>query len=430
MDELYGNCGKVFLSHHSSKNELTAHVARYLQKNGLATWYAPRDIHAGEEWDGAINTAIKNCKAMVLLFCAQADSSRQIKRELSLADKYRKPVFWLRIERVEPNNLSYFLTSTQWLDWMDMRDDTLEKLVNDIHSLAREETGDVCNTEEAIKGQTIVQQLNWAKGVLAFQTSREAAECVARVCFTMGSKFPDSTIILPTGRSATMVFRAMVKIADEYDKCPFGEAHLISDTETFGVGAQHETSRTKHIQDTLIIPLQKKGKAPEEEQLHLLSGTFIEGDPIKNAQKILRLYPPSVHAVSVAPVGEILGYEVGTYNDIDNIIDDPPRIVEVGEHSKKYIDPEQPSKSIVTIGLGTSLSAEILLILIFDIQKANILSRMFSGPITAGIPATLLRNHPNAYILTTEKIVEEAKIKGLASFFNDSEEGAKWILDY
>ena len=255
MDELYENCGKVFLSHHSSKNELTAHVARYLQKNGLATWYAPRDIHAGEEWDGAINTAIKNCKAMVLLFCAQADSSRQIKRELSLADKYRKPVFWLRIERVEPNNLSYFLTSTQWLDWMDMRDDTLEKLVNDIHSLSREEAVDVCNTEEAIEGQTIVQQLNWAKGVLAFQTSREAAECVARVCFTMGSKFPDSTIILPTGRSATMVFRAMVKIADEYDKCPFGEAHLISDTETFGVGAQHETSRTKHIQDTLIIPL-------------------------------------------------------------------------------------------------------------------------------------------------------------------------------
>ena len=61
---------KIFLSHHSSKNELTAHLARYLQKNGLETWYAPRDIRAGEVWDEAIHTAIKECRTMVLLFCA------------------------------------------------------------------------------------------------------------------------------------------------------------------------------------------------------------------------------------------------------------------------------------------------------------------------------------------------------------------------
>ena len=421
---------KIFLSHHSSKVELVAHLSRYLERNGLDTWYAPKDIHSGEQWDEAINVAIKECKAVVLLFCAQADSSRQVKRELSLADKYKKPVFWVRIERVEPNNLSYFLTSTQWFDWMDARDDTLEKLVDDIRSIS--DTYGISfddQKKKLITHSNAAQVSNeWAKGILAFRSDREAAECAARVYFSLAQTRPDSSVILPTGRSATMLFRAMIRVAKEYEDCPFGEAHLISDTETFGVWSEHETSRTKHIKDMLITPLKRLKKEPTEDQIHLLSGVYTNSDPIKNAQKIIRLFPPSVHAVSISPVGEILAYEVGTYNEIDDIIDDTPRIVEVGEHSKKYIDPNQPSKSIISIGLGTALSAEVLLILVFDIQKANILNRLFNGPMTAGIPATLLRNHPNAFVLTTEKVAHEAKIDYMVMNDKNAKEASRWII--
>ena len=118
---------------------------------------------------------------------------------------------------------------------------------------------------------------------------------------------------------------------------------------------------------------------------------------------------------------------MGTYTDIEDIIDDGPRIIEVGEHSKKYIDPNQPSKSIITIGLGVAMSAAVLLIPVFDIQKANILSRLFNGPMTAGIPATLLRNHPNAYILTTKNITHEAGLDDLIIRNNDPVEVADWI---
>lgn len=423
---------KIFLSHHSSKSELVAHLSKYLERNGFCTWYAPRDIRSGEQWDEAINEAIKECKVVVLLFCAQADSSRQVKRELSLADKYKKPVFWVRIERVEPNNLSYFLTSTQWFDWLDERDDTLESLVKDISSLGNSIQNENVHSNSLIDN---IKHRNepissWVKGVFAFKSDRDAAECAARVYFSYAHKNPDTSLVLPTGRSATMLFRAMVRIANEYKDCPFGEAHIISDTETFGVWEEHETSRTKHIKELLINPLIKQGKAPTDDQLHLLSGVYTDHDPVKNAQKVLRLYPPGVHAVSVSPVGEILAYEVGTYSNIDDIIDDTPCIVEVGEHSKKYIDPNQPSKSIISIGLGTSLSAEILLILIFDMQKANILNRLFNGPITAGIPATILRFHPNAYVFTTEKVAREAKIEEYLSALSTPQEIARRITVY
>lgn len=422
---------KIFISYHSSKSELVAHLSRYLERNDIATWYAPRDIRAGQQWDEAINEAIRDCKALVLLFCAQADSSLQVKRELSLADKYKKPVFWLRIERVEPNNLSYFLTSTQWLDWLDTRDATLEKLVEDLSSVANK-SGETAESDPEPKGDgvAIVSGKNkvWAKGVIAFDSDRIAAECTARVYFGMAQNNPESSVVLPTGRSATAVFRAMVRIAEEYDGCPFGEAMILSDTETFGVWSEHDTSRTKHIKEKLIAPLERLSKAPTVTQLNLLSGIYVDGDPLQKMQKLLREFPPCLHAVSVSPVGEILAYEVGTYAEIEEIIDDGPRIVEVGEHSKKYIDPNQPSKSIITLGLGAAMSSSVLLILIFDMQKANILKRLFNGPITAGLPATLLRNHPNAYVFTTRSIAHEAGLDDIVSAENDPKEVANRII--
>ena len=418
----------IFLSHHSSKFELVTHLSRYLERNGLNTWYAPRNIHSGEVWDEAILNAIKKCKAVILLFCAQADSSRQVKRELALADKYKKSVFWLRVEKVEPNNLSYFLTSTQWLDWLDERDDTLDQLVRDISQLSINNSTPFIPIEDTANESTSQNKIiSWTKHIFAFPSQRKAAECAARAYYEIANEKPFSTIILPTGRSATMIFRAMISVSSEYDGCPFGEAPIMSDTETFGVWSGHETSRTKHINDMLIEPLRLKGKAPSKEQLHLLSGVYTEEDPVKNARKVLRLYPPSIHAVSISPLGEILAYEVGTYSDIDDIIDDTPKIVEVGEHSKKYIDPNQPSKSILTVGIGTMMSAEILLILAFDIQKANIVRRLFEGPITAGIPATLLRKNPNSFLITTEKVAVEAGIIDYADTNINVEDAVKWI---
>ncbi len=422
---------KIFISYHSSKVELASHVAKYMEKHGIKVWYADKSIRSGEQWDEAIHNAIKDCQAVVLLFCASADASIQVKRELSLADKYKKPVFWLRVERVEPNNLSYFLTSTQWLDWLDCRDATLEKLVRDIETLDSVHNDDLnIKEEQSIQNDAynVPTFINWAKGILAFDSDRDAAECAARTYFVLAKQNPDSSVILPTGRSATQIFRAMLRIADEYDGCPFGEAHIISDTETFGVWSEHETSRTRHIYDALIKPLIRKNKAPSKEQLCLLSGIFTDNDPVRKAQMIVRTYPPILHAVSISPVGEIIAYEVGTYNEIDEIIDDAPRIVEVSEHSKKYIDPSQPSKSIISIGLGTALSSSVLLILAFDIQKANILGRLFAGPMTAGIPATLLREHRNAYILTTKAVAREAKIADMTIGDKTAKEGAEWII--
>lgn len=84
----------------------------------------------------------------------------------------------------------------------------------------------------------------------------------------------------------------MERIAQDYTGCPFGDAHLISDTETFGVSDDHETSRTNHIREMLINPLKRIEKAPTNEQICLLSGVYTDVDPVKKAQKTIRAFQP------------------------------------------------------------------------------------------------------------------------------------------
>lgn len=420
----------VFLSYHSSREPVAEHLARYLSKRGVSTWYAPRDVPPGAVWDETISSAIRNCSALILLFCTSADSSPHVKREIMLADRAHLPIYWLRLERVEPDKLGYLLGSTQWIDWLDERDSTLETLVRDLQRVDADGGGTAGRS--AVPAPQVTQistsrpsgeggshrrrhpsDRHWPRGLLALPSERHAAEVAARVYFRVAQACPDSAVILPTGRSATHVFRAMLRIAGEFGPRPFGEAHILTDTETFGVWPGHHTSRSRHVRETLIDPLIQAGYEVDDQQLHLLTGIIMERDPLKEAQRTVRLWPPAVHAVSVAPTGEVLAYEVGTYNDPSDFVDDGVRIIELSEHGKGYIDPEQPSRSVLSIGFGTALSAQTLLILLFDSQKAAILYRMLVDEPTAGIPATLLQRHLNAHVLTTTKIVDEI---GLAEF--------------
>lgn len=422
----------VFLSYHNSKQDVVEHLSAYLLRAGIPSWFAPRDIAPGATWDTAIADAIRQSRALVLLFCKQADASQHVKRELHLADRHGIPVYWVRLERVEPERLGYFLSSTQWIDWLDNRDATLESLVADLNRLEerREDPRPLQDSQTGAPTTTGVTQGTWPKGIMVFDTERQAAEATALVYFWVGKKYPDSTLVLPTGRAATQVFRAMNRITEGWDEAPFGEAHLMTDTETFGVWRGHHSSRTRHVEDTLLGPMLQNGMAPPDHQLHFLSGVFTNEDPIQAAKQVLRTWPPSVHAVSLSPAGEILGYETGIYNRPEEIVEDGPRVVEVSDHGKRYIDPDQPSRSILTIGLGTALSAEILLALAFDHQKVGILRRVISGAPTPGVPATMLQRHLNAYLMTTRNVAQGAGISEDTMVVLPPDRAAAWILGH
>ncbi|MET8797916.1 TIR domain-containing protein [Nocardia sp. NPDC004568] len=416
----------VFISYHSSKRTVVEHIARYFLRRGVSTWWAPRDIPPGSQWDEAISAAIREASALVLLFCASADSSVHVKREVALADRAGIPIYWVRLEQVEPERLGYYLSPTQWVDWLDRRDSTLENLVHDLKNPAVGGSGPAPAADRP--GTEPAPVSGWPAGVVAFENEELAAEAAAHMYFRIANDVPHRSVVLPTGRAATQLFNAMLRIANAYAPRPFGTAPILSDTETFGVYNRHHSSRTRHVLEALIEPLTERELGPQPRQLRLLSGQISEDtDPVQTTQRVLRLYPPAVHGISISPEGEVLGYEIGTYSDPDDIASDGCRIVELSEHGRRYIDPNQPSRSVVTIGLAAAIECAGLMVLGFDPSKARIIHQMASFPETAGVPATLLRRNTRAVVVTTRRIAEEADLDNV-HYPISAEAGSEWIV--
>jgi len=110
----------VFVSY-SHVDKTTADAAcAMLEREGIRCWIAPRDIIPGDEWGGAIVKAIDRCRVMVLIFSANANSSKQIRREVERAVHAGVTIIPVRIENVVPTEaMAYFMSTVHWLDAMN-----------------------------------------------------------------------------------------------------------------------------------------------------------------------------------------------------------------------------------------------------------------------------------------------------------------------
>lgn len=107
----------VFISHSSKDKTIADAVCARLEARGIRCWIAPRDVQPGLPYGEAIIDAIHNCRIMVLLLSANANSSLHIAKEVERAVSHGATVIPLRIEAVLPaKSLDYFIGSVHWLD--------------------------------------------------------------------------------------------------------------------------------------------------------------------------------------------------------------------------------------------------------------------------------------------------------------------------
>jgi formylglycine-generating enzyme required for sulfatase activity len=107
----------VFISHSTSDKAVADAVCAGLENAGIRCWIAPRDVQPGRSFGGEIARAIKNSKAMVLIFSAHSNNSEQVLREVQLSVTAHLHIVQFRIEDVLLNDdLSYFLSTPHWLD--------------------------------------------------------------------------------------------------------------------------------------------------------------------------------------------------------------------------------------------------------------------------------------------------------------------------
>ncbi|PZQ20285.1 MAG: hypothetical protein DI569_16055 [Sphingopyxis macrogoltabida] len=119
----------AFISHHSSQVAVARRIKARLAEQGVDGWLAPDDIAAGTAFDQAIVDQIARSDAIVLLFCAQSDQSRHVKRELMLGEDANTAILPVRLENVAAQGLAYWLKDYQWIDWFAGEDAAIDALV-------------------------------------------------------------------------------------------------------------------------------------------------------------------------------------------------------------------------------------------------------------------------------------------------------------
>ena len=105
----------IFVSYRRTDRELVAQVVRKLEERGASVWY-DAEIEGGADWRENIVAAIEGSEMMVIFFSEACNQSRQLKKELAIADDMEKPVVPILIENTKPKGAYlYELADRNWL---------------------------------------------------------------------------------------------------------------------------------------------------------------------------------------------------------------------------------------------------------------------------------------------------------------------------
>ncbi len=75
----------VFISYSGNESEAARKIKDILVENGIECWMAPDSIDAGERYNEVLPPAVRNCAAFILMLSDEAQKSKYVSSELSIA---------------------------------------------------------------------------------------------------------------------------------------------------------------------------------------------------------------------------------------------------------------------------------------------------------------------------------------------------------
>ncbi|MGZ8944915.1 MAG: TIR domain-containing protein [Methylococcaceae bacterium] len=251
------NKHKVFISFSSKDTKLALKIYDRLNNRGIKSWISAKDISPGADYQSAIVKAIEDAEIVVLVFSAQAASSNEILKELSLASK--KTVIPARIEDIEPEDaFKYQLSNRQFIDLFNDFDRNLEDLVDKIVSILPPDT---------VHTRRIAQYSRWL-------------DKLKRQFFVLCKKvaIPVTLILIIAGGIASV----------DRDKLYSSTlSKLTSWTDSIHIGVPWSTAKDRLFAD--VAELKPLGEAKDQERLNLIKKAIPDLTEPLNAKEVASL---------------------------------------------------------------------------------------------------------------------------------------------
>ncbi|MDR3522155.1 MAG: toll/interleukin-1 receptor domain-containing protein [Acidocella sp.] len=289
----------VFVSY-SSKDKPTADaVCAALEAAGIRCWIAPRDILPGQDWGAAIVDAIDRCRAMVLVFSADANDSPQIRNEVVQSVNRGIPVIPVRIADIMPTKaLAYFMGSVHWLDALTPPlEKHLETLASNVNTLlqgtGRPDTGKQAPLPSRSKVNSGNRRKLWfiAAGVAGVVVVMAAVTMVAAGFLHQGGEANVETVqvsSLPTAddlqRVSAIAAKNQLPVPAFTIEMPKGSVSANA-LRFVGIWASSSGYNGTGRQAMLIVTAVNAGQAAE--------GYFVQGPPTASSATETRSYGAS-----------------------------------------------------------------------------------------------------------------------------------------
>lgn len=127
----------VFISYATADRTEALKVCKAIERRGTRCWISIRDVPPGENYQEAIVQSLRTARALALVFTDAANTSSEVKKELSLASRYNVPVIALRLKEVEPTDaFAYELSTRQWINAFEGWDKSIDTLVGRIAQIS------------------------------------------------------------------------------------------------------------------------------------------------------------------------------------------------------------------------------------------------------------------------------------------------------
>ena len=122
----------VFISYKNEDLDFAENVISRLEKEGFSTW-TDLKIGAGEEWRNAIDLAIKNALALIVIMTPEAKASEYVTYEWAFAwgVGIRVIPIMLRVTELHPR-----LEALQYLDFTNVKSRPWDKLIEEVKAAA------------------------------------------------------------------------------------------------------------------------------------------------------------------------------------------------------------------------------------------------------------------------------------------------------
>jgi hypothetical protein len=109
--------GSVFMSYSRKDDHVMRRTTAFLRGKGLAVWVDNEKLIPGTPiWEAEIEKAIRSASAVVIFMSPDSKDSEWVRREISLADQYRKRIFPVLVNGDEDTSITLRLVTRQFVD--------------------------------------------------------------------------------------------------------------------------------------------------------------------------------------------------------------------------------------------------------------------------------------------------------------------------